>query len=422
MALLGCIADDFTGATDLASMLVKNGMRTVQLIGVPSDNTPPPPADALVVALKSRTIAAADAVAQSLAALAWLQRAGCRQFFFKYCSTFDSTEAGNIGPVADTLVRALDAGFAIACPAFPANARSVYQGHLFVGHALLNESGMQDHPLTPMKDANLVRVLSRQTDGTVGLVPFPVVDAGAGPIRAALTSLKEQGRRYAIVDAVSDAHLLAIGQAVAHHPLVTGGSGVAMGLPENFRRLGLLETAEAGALPAISGPAVVLAGSCSRATLLQVANARTRVPTLELDPLATPDADALAKQAIEWAANKLGDEPIVIAASTTPDRVAALQAKLGRDAAGALVERALAQIAVDLVARGARRMIVAGGETSGAVVSALGVTQLRIGSEIDPGVPWTFAEGSGPPLLLALKSGNFGGPHFFVAAFDAPHK
>lgn len=418
MALLGCIADDFTGATDLASMLVRNGMRTVQLIGVPADGTPPPDADALVVALKSRTTPPADAVAQSLAALAWLQRAGCRQFFFKYCSTFDSTDAGNIGPVADALVAALDCGFAIACPAFPANARTIYQGHLFVGAALLNESGMQDHPLTPMRDANLVRVLSRQTEGTVGLVPFATVNAGAGPIRTALTALREQGRRYAIVDAVTDADLLAIGQAVAQHALITGGSGVAMGLPGNFRTLGLLGAEPAGDLPSVAGPAAVLAGSCSRTTLLQIANARERVPTLELDPLATNDAGALATQAIDWAADKLGDEPIVIAASATPDRVAALQAKLGRDEAGHLVERTLAIIARELVARGVRRMIVAGGETSGAVVSALGIERLRIGAEIDPGVPWTVAEGSGPTLQLALKSGNFGNPHFFISAFE----
>ncbi len=423
MALLGCIADDFTGATDLASMLVRNGMRTVQLIGVPSDDDPSiaagaPEIDALVVALKSRTIPPRDAIAQSLAALRVLQRAGCRQFFFKYCSTFDSTDAGNIGPVGDALIAALDCGFAIACPAFPANARTVYQGHLFVGTALLNESGMQDHPLTPMRDANLVRVLSRQTEGAVGLVPFATVAAGAGKIRSALTALREQGRRYAIVDAVADGDLLAIGEAVSAHALVTGGSGVAMGLPENFRRLGLLQTISPGNLPEVTGPAAVLAGSCSRTTLLQVATARDQVPTLEIDPLATPDADHLTRQALDWAADKLGDAPIVIAASATPDRVAALQAKLGREAAGILVERVMADVARGLVERGVRRMIVAGGETSGAVVSALGVTRLRIGREIDPGVPWTYAEGAGPALLLALKSGNFGRSAFFVSAFE----
>ncbi|GAC1341375.1 MAG: four-carbon acid sugar kinase family protein [Acetobacteraceae bacterium] len=418
MALLGCIADDFTGATDLASMLVRNGMRTVQVIGVPEPGEAPPDVDAIVVALKSRTIAPQDAVRQSLAALAWLQRAGCRQFFFKYCSTFDSTEQGNIGPVADALVAALECGFAIACPAFPANARSVFQGHLFVGSVLLNESGMQDHPLTPMRDANLVRVLSRQTEGAVGLVPFAVVERGGGAIRDALSTLKEQGRRYAIVDAVSDAHLLSIGQAVAKHALVTGGSGIAMGLPENFRAEGVLGAVSAGSLAAAGGSAAVLAGSCSRATLLQVATARDRVPTLELDPLATPDAAALVRQALEWAEGKLGEAPVVIAASAPPDRVAALQAKLGREAAGALVETAMAGIAQGLVARGVRRLVVAGGETSGAVVGALGVRRLRIGAEIDPGVPWTLAEGDGAPLMLALKSGNFGGRDFFLTAFE----
>lgn len=418
MPLLGCIADDFTGATDLASTLVRQGMRAVQLIGVPEAGDPAPNADAIVVALKSRTAPPGQAVAESLAALRWLQGAGCRQFFHKYCSTFDSTDEGNIGPVADALIDALGCGFALACPAFPANGRTVYQGYLFVGGALLNESGMQDHPLTPMRDANLVRVLSRQTEGTVGLVPFATVDRGAAPIRAAMTALKEQGRRYAIVDAVTDAHLLAIGEAADGQALVTGGSGVAMGLPSNFRRAGLLGEHDAGRLPDVPGHAAVLAGSCSRATLFQLGSARDRVPTLELDPLATPDAAALARQALEWAEGKLGAVPVVIAASTVPEQVQALQAKLGREAAGALVEDALATVAAGLVARGVRRLVVAGGETSGAVVGRLGVKRLRIGAEIDPGVPWTLAEGGEEPLLLALKSGNFGGRDFFLEAFE----
>ena len=280
---------------------------------------------------------------------------------------------------------------------------------------------MQDHPLTPMHDANLVRVLSRQTDHTVGLVPVAVVSAGADAIRAALGRLREQGRRYAIVDAVADADLHAIGHAVAQHALVTGGSGVAMGLPENFRRQNLLGTDDsAGALDPVGGHAAVLAGSCSRTTLLQVATTRDRVPTLELDPLATPDADALARHAIDWASSRLGNDPVVIAASATPDRVAALQARLGRDAAGSLVERTLAMVAAALVERGVRRLVVAGGETSGAVVSALGVRRLRIGAEIDSGVPWTLAQGDGPDLWLALKSGNFGGPTLFTSAFADP--
>ena len=418
MALLGAIADDFTGATDLASMLVGQGMRVVQLIGVPAASDPVPDADAIIVALKSRTAPVAEAVADSLAALEWLQAADCKQFFFKYCSTFDSTDQGNIGPVADELVEALGCGFALACPAFPVNGRSVYQGYLFVGSSLLNESGMENHPLTPMKDANLVRVLSRQTDATVGLVSYATVQHGAMAIRGAMTVLKEQGRRYAIVDAVTNDDLFAIGKAAAKHALITGGSGVAIGLPENFRAAGLLQEAEdPGALPEAGGHCAVLAGSCSRATLFQIGTAKLHVPTLELDPLATPDTKILAAQAIAWMDGKLGDTPIVIAASGTPEKVAALQAQLGRDAAGALVEATLAEIAEALVARGVRRLVVAGGETSGAVVQRLGVRRLRIGDEIDPGVPWTYAEGSGPSLHLALKIGNFGARDFFLKAF-----
>src|SRR6202035_3179093 len=317
--LLGAIADDFTGATDLASMLVRGGMRTVQLIGVPHAGEPAPDADAVVVALKSRTAPVRQAVDESLAALAWLRDAGCQQFFFKYCSTFDSTDAGNIGPVADALIAALGSGFALACPAFPANARSVYQGHLFVGGALLSESGMEHHPLTPMADANLVRVLSRQTDGTVGLVPYATVEQGAMAIRQAMTALKEQGRRYAIVDAVSDSHLLAIGEAAEQHALITGGSGVAMWLPANFRRASTLpERSDAALLPNVTGHAAVLAGSCSRATLGQLGFAREHAPVLQLDALATPDAAQMVAAAHDWIGDKLGATPIVIAASATP--------------------------------------------------------------------------------------------------------
>jgi uncharacterized protein YgbK (DUF1537 family) len=416
--LLGAIADDFTGATDLCSMLVRGGMRTVQLIGVPSADLPAPEADAVVVALKSRTAPPRQAVEASLAALQWLQAAGARQFFFKYCSTFDSTPRGNIGPVADALIDALGCGFALACPAFPTNARTVYQGYLFAGGTPLNESGMENHPLTPMTDANLVRVLSHQTEGTVGLVPFVTVDKGALAIRDAMTQLKERGRRYAIVDAITDAHLVAIGEAAASHALITGGSGVAMGLPANFRRAGLLSDAiDPAALPKIEGACAIVAGSCSRATLAQLGYVRDHLPVYELDALATPDAVALSEAALAWAGDKIGAKPVVIAASAPPEKVAALQAKLGRDQAGTLVEEAVARVAEGLVARGVRKIVVAGGETSGAVVGRLGVRSLRIGPEIDPGVPWTLAEGRGPDLMLALKSGNFGATDFFLKAF-----
>ena len=419
--LLGAIADDFTGATDLCSMLVRGGMRTVQVIGTPASEDPPPDADAVVVAIKSRTAPVRWAVEQSRAALDWLRQASARQYFFKYCSTFDSTDQGNIGPVTDALIQALGCGFSLHCPAFPTNGRTVYLGHLFVGGALLNESGMQHHPLTPMTDANLVRVLSHQTDGTVGLVGFPTVEQGGNAIRDALTRLKEQGRRHAIVDAVTDAHLLAIGQAVEHHALVCGGSGVAMGLPDNFRRAGLLRSAEnAAVLPSVTGPTAVLSGSCSRATLAQVGYARAHAPVYELDPLLVPDAARIAEAALAWADGKIGDTPVVItAASAPPDKVAAIQQALGgADKAGALLEDAMARVAEGLVARGVRRMVIAGGETSGAVATRLGVRQLRIGAEIDPGVPWTYASGAGDNLLLALKSGNFGGPDFFLKAFQ----
>jgi uncharacterized protein YgbK (DUF1537 family) len=414
--LLGCIADDFTGATDLANTLVKGGMSAVQVIGVPDG--PLPEADAVIIALKTRTAPVADAVGQSLAACDALTKAGAKQLFWKYCSTFDSTDEGNIGPVGDALLKRLGSGFAIACPAFPTNGRTIYLGHLFVGGALLSESGMENHPLTPMTDPNLVRVLSRQAEGGVGLVPFNTVEQGAAAIRQAMTRLVESGRRWAIVDAVTDEHLMAIGEAVAPHALVTGGSGVAMGLPENFRRAGLLPARpDADALPPMQGFAAVVAGSCSRATLGQIGLARDHVPVLELDALATPDAAAMAAQALAWVDGRLeASRPVVIAASATPEKVAALQAKLGRDAAGALVEEAVAAIAAGLVERGVGRLVVAGGETSGAVVQRLGVTSLRIGPEIDPGVPWTYANPTG--LHLALKSGNFGARDFFLKAFS----
>ncbi|MDR3533513.1 MAG: four-carbon acid sugar kinase family protein [Rhodopila sp.] len=418
--LLGAIADDFTGATDLCSMLVRGGMRTVQLIGVPLPGQMASDADAVVVALKSRTAPVRQAIDESLSALKWLQAAGARQYFFKYCSTFDSTDQGNIGPVADALIAALGCGFALACPAFPTNARTVYQGHLFVGGNLLNESGMENHPLTPMTDANLVRVLSRQTEGTVGLVPFVTVDQGAHAIRDAMTQLKERGRRYAIVDAITDTHLISIGEAAESHALITGGSGVAMGLPGNYRKAGLLsETIDPGALPKLEGACAVVAGSCSRATLAQLGYVRAHLPVFELDALGTPDPAALSDAALTWASGKIGDKPVVIAASAPPEKVAALQSRLGREQAGVLVEDAVARIAEGLVARGVRKIVVAGGETSGAVVGRLGVHSLRIGAEIDPGVPWTLAEGSGPSLMLALKSGNFGATDFFLKAFRA---
>ena len=417
--LLGAIADDFTGATDLANTLVRQGMRTVQLIDVPRPGAAVPDVDAIVIALKSRTIPASEAVRQALAALDWLKRAGVRQVLFKYCSTFDSTDAGNIGPVADALLDALGSDFTIFCPAFPENGRTIYKGYLFVGDVLLSESGMRDHPLTPMRDPSLVRVLARQTRHKVGLVPASTVAKGESAIRDTFTTLKQQGVRHAICDAIGDHDLLALGSALAELPLVTGGSGIALGLPENFRRRGLLKPSTSAAdLPKVEGLSAVISGSCSTATLAQVAAMRRHRPVFDIDPLALAEGEDLAAKALDWAAPQLKAGPVLISASAPPEKVGAVQQKLGRERPGALVEKALAAIARGLVDRGVRRLVVAGGETSGAVVQVLGVTGLRIGPQIDPGVPWTTTLDE-PTLALALKSGNFGGLDFFLRAFEA---
>jgi uncharacterized protein YgbK (DUF1537 family) len=417
--LLGAIADDFTGATDLCNTLVRRGMKTVQLIDVPGGNAPTPDAEAVVIALKSRTIPVGDAVATSLNALAWLKAAGARQILFKYCSTFDSTDEGNIGPVAEALLDALGSDFTLYCPAFPEAGRTIFKGYLFVGDVLLSESGMRDHPLTPMRDPSLVRVLQRQCKGKVGLVQHATVTKGPAAIANAFAALKRDGYRHAIVDAIADRDLEAIGEAARDFALITGGSGIALGLPENFRQLRLIgDGGGADILPKVGGKAAVLSGSCSQATLAQLAHMRDRAPVFTIDPLAAAGGADVAAEALGWAADKLGAAPILFAATAPPDQVAVIQQKLGRDQAGALVERIMAEIARGLVERGVRRLVVAGGETAGAVVQALGVTGLQIGRQIDPGVPWTVSLGD-PPLALALKSGNFGKPDFFLRAFAA---
>jgi 3-dehydrotetronate 4-kinase len=415
--LLGCIADDFTGATDLASMLVRHGMATVQLIGVPERDLDAGDAQAVVVALKSRTIPAAQAIDQSLVALAWLQAQGARQILFKYCSTFDSTDQGNIGPVSEALLDALGADFTIACPALPENGRSVYMGHLFVGERLLSDTHMRQHPLTPMSDSNLVAALGRQSRAPVGLVPYPVVERGPEAIRTRFAELRRAGVRQAIADATSERHLVDLGTGAADLALITGGSGIAMGLPGNFRRAGrLAETGEADLLPAVGGHAAALAGSCSAATLEQIERFAASGAVLALDPLALVRDGAEVERAIAWAEQRLSEAPVLIRSSALPEEVANVQAALGRERAGAAIEAAMARIARALVERGVRRLVVAGGETSGAVVAALGVRGLRIGPPIDPGVPWTVSLGE-PHLALALKSGNFGAPDFFRKAF-----
>ncbi|WP_422775982.1 3-oxo-tetronate kinase [Pseudomonas mediterranea] len=413
--LLGCIADDFTGATDLANMLVRGGMRTVQSIGIPgTDEAEGLAADAIVIALKSRTLPVAEAIDESLAALAWLRERGCRQIFFKYCSTFDSTAAGNIGQVSEALLKALDSDFTLACPAFPENGRTIFRGHLFVQDQLLNESGMQHHPLTPMTDANLVRVLQAQTSLEVGLLRYDSVAQGVDAVRAKMTELRDQGVGMAIADALSDADLYTLGAACADLPLLTGGSGLALGLPDNFRRAGRLRDFDVSTLPQVPGGEVVLAGSASIATNGQVAAwLEAGRPALRIDPVALAAGEPVVARALAFARDAA--DTVLIYATNSADEVKAVQQQLGAGRAGALVENALGEIARGLREQGVRRFVIAGGETSGAVVKALQVTLLQIGAQIDPGVPATLSSGA-EPLALALKSGNFGGRDFFAKA------
>ena len=433
--LLGCIADDFTGATDLANNLVRAGMRVTQTIGTPdhalslsvgagagagATADASAEADAVVIALKSRTVSPRDAVAQSLHALSWLKAQGARQIYFKYCSTFDSTPQGNIGPVLEALMDALGTGFTVATPAFPDNQRTVFKGYLFVGDVLLNESGMQDHPLTPMVDANLVRVLQAQSRRKVGLIDHRTVAAGGSAVAAQIEKLKSQCVAVAIVDAVSNDDLMCLGLALKDMPLVTGGSGVAIGLPQNF---GIVPSTGASALPPPGGSQAVVSGSCSAATRRQVADFIARGhPALALDPLQIADDVACGVDAsatvLAWAAPRLKSGPVLVYSTADPAAVKSAQSALGAGDAGALVERTLAAVARGLVTLGVRQLIVAGGETSGACVQALGIAQMRIGPQIDPGVPWCHANlSSSTGLHLALKSGNFGSDDFFTKAF-----
>lgn len=415
--LLGCIADDFTGATDLANNLVRAGMRVVQTIGMPAEPLAAE-VDAVVVALKSRTVAPADAVAQSLAALRWLQSQGARQIYFKYCSTFDSTREGNIGPVTEALMDALGTDFTIATPAFPDNKRTVFKGYLFAGDVLLNESGMQNHPLTPMTDANLVRVLQAQARRKVGLIDHVAVAQGPAAIGERIAQLRAEGVGIAIVDAVSNDDLLRLGPALAQMPLVTAGSGVAIGLPANF---GIAPSSAASALPAASGLRAVVSGSCSLATNRQVEHfVASGRPALAIDPLRIAAGADVASEALAWAAPLVESGPVLVYSTAEPGAVKSVQGRLGIEEAGAMVERTIAAIARGLVGLGVRQLVVAGGETSGACVQALGIAQMQIGPQIDPGVPWCHAmsdAADGVGLHIALKSGNFGSDDFFSKAF-----
>lgn len=409
--LLGCIADDFTGASDLANTLTAGGMRTVQTIGIPEQAGVE--ADAVVIALKSRSIDPAEAVRHSLAALAWLQSQGATQILFKYCSTFDSTPQGNIGPVTQALLDQLGAAITIACPAFPTNKRTIFMGHLFVGDRLLNESGMQNHPLTPMTDANLVRWLQRQMPGKVGLLDHTVVARGPAAVQERLQSLAADGVRVAVADATNDEHLRALGEGCADLALITGGSGIALGLPENFGRKGQLALTAAEPVR-IGGRAVILSGSCSGATRAQVARYSTEAPARLVTPDEICEQGLTAQQVAQWVIARPAEPAPLVFTSADPAVVAQAQKKYGTEQVAQAIESFTGELAALLKENGFRRFIVAGGETSGAVVQALGVRQLAIGAEIDPGVP--ALRGVDVPVGMALKSGNFGAEDFFSKA------
>jgi uncharacterized protein YgbK (DUF1537 family) len=415
--LIGAVADDITGATDLCLMLAREGLHTVQIIGLPEQNSLPK-ADAIVIALKSRSIPAARAVEMSVAAAKLLQAGGAEQLLFKYCSTFDSTDEGNIGPVAEALLALTNSDLTIACPSFPAAGRTTYRGHLFVDDALLSDSPLKDHPLNPMHDANLVRVLGRQTALPVGLVTIDTIARGEAAVRQAFAAQAAVGKRILIVDTLRDSDLHTIGAACSDMPLVTGGSGIALGLAANFVRAGkIAKRAAQTHMPAPQGRSVVLAGSCSVATRGQIAAAiAAGQPTLALDVDALLSGVQSAASLADWAIAQPQDSIPLIYSSAEPATLQAIQARLGQHASGALVESTLAAVAKLLRDAGFSRYLVAGGETSGAVVTALGVSALEIGPEIAPGVPWTRSI-TGPDLVLALKSGNFGAEDFFLKAW-----
>jgi 3-dehydrotetronate 4-kinase len=418
---LGCIADDYTGASDLANTLTRAGLRTVQMIGVPSEELALPEVDAVVVSLKSRSIEAGLAVTRSRAADKWLRGRGADHVLFKICSTFDSTDAGNIGPVMDALRADSGDAIVLVTPAFPETGRTVYQGNLFVGPVPLNESPLKDHPLNPMHDSNLVRVLARQSRTEIGLVGLATVVRGPEAVRARLADLSDKGVGAAIIDAVFDRDLETIGEVALDHRLSVGASGIGLGLARALVSAG---KAKAGASSAVSeaplgGPAACLAGSCSQATLQQIADAESAMAVLHLDPEQIVAGKGEVRRALAWAAQRITEGPILIASSSTPDEVAALQSRHGRDAARHAIEQAMADIAEGLVQSGVRRLVVAGGETSGAVVDRLGIPGFLVGAEIAAGVPVLRTVGAKEgEMILALKSGNFGGVRFFSDALD----
>lgn len=418
--VLGAIADDYTGASDLANTFAKEGLRTIQTIGVPHADLALPEADAVVVSLKIRSVPAPDAVAAARGADRWLRERGARHAMYKICSTFDSTDAGNIGPVGEALREDHGGRAVLTTPAFPETGRTVYRGHLFVGDAPLDESPLKDHPLNPMTDADLVRVLARQSKGAIGLIGLDVVAKGADAVAARLEALEREGKVAAIADAVFEKDLATLGEVAFARPVSSGASGLGLGLARAALKAGAARpgAAQAQADP-VGGRAAAVAGSCSRATLEQIEKAGATMPVRRLDAarLVSGEAEAEIAAALDWAQERLAHGPVLIASSGTPEEIARLQSAHGRDHVGHAIERATSTIAQGLVARGVRRLVVAGGETSGAAVDRLAIPAFLVEQEIAAGVPILRALGVDAPMRLALKSGNFGGPDFFAKAF-----
>ncbi|MBY3072961.1 four-carbon acid sugar kinase family protein [Rhizobium laguerreae] len=417
---LGSIADDYTGASDLANTLTKNGLRTVQTVGIPDPALALPDVDAVVVSLKIRSVPASDAVTAATSAERWLRQRGAGHVLYKICSTFDSTDAGNIGPVAEALSEAAGGGVVLVTPAFPETGRTVYFGHLFVGGQPLNESPLKDHPLNPMHDANLVRVLTRQSRNAVGLIDLTCIAAGAGAVKARLDTLSKASVTAVIADAIFERDLETLGEIALETPVSTGASGLGLGLARALVRSGRISSGgatTADAIRPVGGLSAIVAGSCSKATLHQLDIAERSMPVLRLDPerlLAGPDEIAAA---ISWAGERISAGPVVVAASAAPETVSRLQSLYGREASGHAIETATSIITAELVERGVRRLVIAGGETSGAAVDRLAIPAFLIGPEIAPGVPVLRTIGNAQgDMLLALKSGNFGGEDFFTAA------
>ncbi|HBO38644.1 MAG TPA: hypothetical protein DD638_08250 [Pasteurellaceae bacterium] len=408
--MLGVIADDFTGASDIASFLVENGLATVQMNGVPTKPLQSG-VDAIVISLKSRSNPAHEAVEQSLQALRWLQDNGCNRFYFKYCSTFDSTEKGNIGPVTDALLDALKEEFTIVTPALPVNGRTIFNGYLFVGNVPLNESGMQNHPITPMKDANLMRLMDAQSKGKTGLVSYQDVLKGSDGVKARFAELKKQGYRYAVVDAVDNSQLAVLAEAVADFKLVTGGSGLAAYMAERIS--GGKQGGDA--FTPTKGKTVVLSGSCSVMTNKQVNAYKAKAPTIQLDVEQALNNPNYTEELYQWVTANLTQALAPMVYATVPPEVLKdIQAKFGVDKASHTIENTFARLAEKLKAAGVINFITAGGETSSIVVQQLGFGGFHIGKQIAPGVPWLRAIEE--PVHLALKSGNFGKEDFFEYA------